>query len=57
VPDDPGGLIDREVLRQTFSTSENDANSFAGGLAWAFESPNIVMRVSMPNEFSSEAPK
>jgi hypothetical protein len=45
VPAEPGGLIEKDVLDATFSASEKDEESFPGGLAWAFESPNILMRV------------
>lgn len=45
IPDDPGDLIDGPILRDTFSDSDADADSFPGGLAWAFESANILMRV------------
>lgn len=45
VPDDPGGLIDKTTLEKTFSTLQDDADSFPGGAAWAFESANILMKV------------
>src|SRR5439155_22465253 len=45
VPEDTGGLIDPRVLAATFSTSQHDEESFPGGLAWAFESANVLMRV------------
>ena len=45
IPSDTGGLVDPEVLRRTFSTSDRDSESFPGGLSWAFESANILMSV------------
>lgn len=45
LPEDTGGLIQPEVLQQTFSTSNRDSESFPGGLSWAFESANIAMSV------------
>jgi hypothetical protein len=45
IPEDTGGLVKREVLERTFSTSNRDEDSFPGGLAWAFESANILMSV------------
>ncbi|MBY3235273.1 hypothetical protein HFO17_12070 [Rhizobium laguerreae] len=45
MPADETGLIDTTVLRETFSTSQDDKESFPGGVAWAFESPNILMKV------------
>ncbi|MER9565791.1 hypothetical protein [Mesorhizobium sp. M0571] len=45
VPADPGGLIEPDILQKTFSASDHDEESFPGGLSWAFESPNILMRV------------
>ncbi|HEX7152266.1 MAG TPA: hypothetical protein VF618_12330 [Thermoanaerobaculia bacterium] len=45
IPEDTGGLVRREVLERTFSTSDRDQDSFPGGLSWAFESANILMAV------------
>lgn len=45
IPADTGILIDRKILDDTFSSSSDDAVSFPGGVAWAFESPNILMKV------------
>ncbi|HEY2294637.1 MAG TPA: hypothetical protein VGM86_28380, partial [Thermoanaerobaculia bacterium] len=45
IPADTGGLVKHEVLERTFSTSNRDEDSFPGGLAWAFESANILMSV------------
>ncbi|MGO7377508.1 apolipoprotein A1/A4/E domain-containing protein [Rhizobium ruizarguesonis] len=44
-PNDTGGLIDATVLNETFKRSDDDKDSFPGGLAWAFESANILMSV------------
>jgi hypothetical protein len=45
IPDDTGGLIKPEILQQTFSAGDDDRVSFPGGLAWALESANILMKV------------
>lgn len=45
IPTDSASLIDPDLLKATFSTSQDDRASFPGGLAWAFESANILMRV------------
>jgi hypothetical protein len=45
VPTDTGGLIDPIALADTFSTIQDDRESFPGGVAWAFESANILMSV------------
>jgi len=45
VPTDTDGLIDPAILQATFSTSPDDRDAFPGGMAWAFDSPNILMRV------------
>jgi hypothetical protein len=45
VPTDTGGLIDAKDLQKTFSTNQDDRYSFPGGVAWAFESANILMKV------------
>lgn len=45
IPSDPGNLIDKKILDATFSSSQNDSVSFPGGLSWAFESANVLMRV------------
>jgi hypothetical protein len=45
VPTDTGGLIDPKDLKNTFSTNQDDRYSFPGGVAWAFESANILMKV------------
>lgn len=45
VAGDTGGLIKADVLKKTFLRSDDDRRSFAGGLAWAFESANILMSV------------
>ncbi|MEW6643647.1 MAG: methyl-accepting chemotaxis protein [Pseudomonadota bacterium] len=45
VPTDTGGLIDSTDLKNTFSTNQDDRFSFPGGVAWAFESANILMKV------------
>jgi hypothetical protein len=44
---DTGGLIDENVLNNTFraDVSPTDSTSFPGGVAWAFESANILMSV------------
>lgn len=42
---DTGGLVKADILKNTFLRSDDDRNSFAGGLAWAFESANILMSV------------
>lgn len=39
----PANLNDN--LRDTFSTSQNDSESFPGGLSWAFDSANVLMSV------------
>ncbi|MCA1438037.1 methyl-accepting chemotaxis protein [Bradyrhizobium sp. BRP20] len=45
IPADTGGLIESKKLARTFSTSQDDRESFPGGVAWAFESANILMKV------------
>ncbi|NKK01230.1 hypothetical protein GFL63_20980 [Rhizobium leguminosarum bv. viciae] len=45
IPTDETGLIDTTALHETFSTSQDDKESFPGGVAWAFESANILMKV------------
>jgi hypothetical protein len=44
-PDDLGGLIDADVLAATFAAGDDDATSFPGGLAWGFDSANILLAV------------
>jgi hypothetical protein len=43
--DDLGGLIDAAVLAATFAAGDDDATSFPGGLAWGFDSANVLMSV------------
>jgi hypothetical protein len=43
--DDLGGLIDADVLAATFAAGDDDATSFPGGLAWGFDSANVLMAV------------
>lgn len=45
IPTDTSGLIDAAALQDTFSTGQDDRDSFPGGVAWAFESANILMKV------------
>ncbi len=45
LPDDSAGLLDAAILKATFSTSSDERDAFPGGMAWAFESANILMRV------------
>jgi|GEM_PF-6009048 len=45
VPADSEPLADPEILKATFSTVQDDRESFPGGVAWAFESANILMSV------------
>lgn len=45
VPTDTDGLIDPTALADSFTTDQDDRNSFPGGVAWAFESANILMKV------------
>lgn len=45
LPSDPVPPLTKEELRETFSTDTDDLKSFPGGVAWAFESPNILMSV------------
>jgi hypothetical protein len=45
VPENTGGLIEKNVVQATFSSSEQDEESFPGGLAWAFDSANVLMSV------------
>jgi hypothetical protein len=45
IPEDGGGLIDTVSLKATFAADDDDSSSFPGGLAWAFDSANILMSV------------